>query len=485
MASCATPKSTALKALASLPDFDAWALTSPEALHVLLCGAAWDEASAPGGPMDALLAALAAAHPGSHFARVDCEAVAEVAEGFALTCVPTFLFFRAKLLVERVEGPAAQQVTARVEALARAGAGSSGEGALPASLAALRARVERLVVAAPVMVFIKGTPAEPRCKFSRRLLEILKEAGVPFGSFDVLSDEAVRQGLKDFSQWPTYPQVFSAGKLVGGIDIVQELKDSGELHTMLPVGAGAGAGAEGAAAAAAAAAAAGASAGGAPTAAAAAPAPLSAEQAAEARLLRLSQSAPVVLLMKGTPQAPACGFSERACALLQAGGIAFSPFDVLGDSGVREAAKRLYEWPTFPMVLVQGKLVGGVDVLREMSEDGAAGSLAAQLGVQAGEPLEARLARLVGAARTVAFIKGSFASPRCGFSGQAVQLLAAAGVAVEGAGLAREAQGGADEYPLGELAQFDILEDQEVREGLKKRENWPTFPMLFHKGKCV
>ena len=208
-------------------------------------------------------------------------------------------------------------------------------------------------------------------------------------------------------------------------------------------------------------------------------------QAAEARLLRLSQSAPVVLLMKGTPQAPACGFSERACALLQAGGIAFSPFDVLGDSGVREAAKRLYEWPTFPMVLVQGKLVGGVDVLREMSEDGAAGSLAAQLGVQAAEPLEARLARLVGAARTVAFIKGSFASPRCGFSGQAVQLLAAAGVAVEGAGLAREAREGAGEYPLGDVAQFDILEDQEVREGLKKRENWPTFPMLFHRGKCV
>jgi Grx4 family monothiol glutaredoxin len=474
-----------LKALASLTDFDAWVLTASEALHVLLCGAAWDEASQPGGAMDALLGALAAAHPAAHFARVDCEEVGEVAEQFSLTMVPTFLLLRGKALLERVEGPNAAEVTRRVEALAAApaqqpAAAAAAAAAVPASLAALRARVERLVVAAPVMIFIKGTPAEPRCKFSRRLLEILKEAAVPFGSFDVLSDEAVRQDLKDLSQWPTYPQVFVGGKLVGGIDIVQELKDSGELHTVLPAGA---AGAAGAAAA--------------PPAADAAPAAAPASgPAAQARLLRLAQSAPVVLLMKGTPEAPACGFSERAVAMLRDGGVAFAPFDVLSDSGVREAAKELFAWPTFPMVLVQGKLVGGVDVLREMTEEAAAAaaaagggggsgsgsSLAAQLGVEATEPLAHRLARLVRCARSVVFIKGTAGAPRCGFSSQALQLLGSAGAAVAGARDAREAAAGQPDFALGDLAYFDILEDLEVREGLKKRENWPTYPMLFHNG---
>ena len=478
--SMAESKPSPLKVLSSLSDFDAWVLTSSENLHVLLCGTTWDEASQPGGAMDSLLLALLEATPGIHIARVDCEEVGDLSEQFSLAMVPTFLLFRGKALVERVEGPSAGEVTRKVEALSRpsAAGGASPAGApaaLPPSLLALRARVERLVTAAPVMAFIKGTPAAPKCKFTRRLLEIFTEAGTPFGTFDVLSDEAVRQGVKDFSEWPTFPQVFVGGKLVGGVDIVQELKDSGEYATTFPAApaaetaaAGGGSGAE--------------------QQQQQQQQQATPEQAAQGRLLRLAQSAPVVLLMKGTPAAPACGFSERAVGYLTAGGLPFKAFDVLTDSGLREAAKAMYSWPTFPMLLVQGSLAGGVDVLREMSEAApGAGSLAQQLGVPAaaGEGLQERMSRLVGSARTVLFMKGEFSAPRCGFSAQAVKLLTEAGVEVGGVKKASSAPvGGAGGlYPLGDLAEFDILEDQEVREGLKAREAWPTFPMLFHNNK--
>lgn len=130
--SCASPPSKALTVLTSVTAFDAWLLTSPESLHVLLFGAHWDEASAAGGPMDALLGALSAAHPGVHFARVDSEDVPSVSDQFSIVVVPTFVLFRAKAVVERVEGPNAAAVSQLVEACAlraSAAAGGGGEGA--------------------------------------------------------------------------------------------------------------------------------------------------------------------------------------------------------------------------------------------------------------------------------------------------------------------------------------------------------------------
>ena len=79
------------------------------------------------------------------------------------------------------------------------------------------------------MLFMKGNPAAPRCGFSRKVAEALSSEGINFGSFDILSDEGVRQGLKLYSQWPTYPQVYVQGELLGGCDIVLEMKQGGEL----------------------------------------------------------------------------------------------------------------------------------------------------------------------------------------------------------------------------------------------------------------
>ncbi|OMH82457.1 Glutaredoxin-3 [Zancudomyces culisetae] len=99
---------------------------------------------------------------------------------------------------------------------------------------ALNTKLKALVNEAAVMTFIKGTPNMPRCKFSRRLVDILNENNIIFGYFDILSDEQVRQGLKEFSNWPTYPQLYIKGELVGGIDIVQEMVDNEELLECVP-----------------------------------------------------------------------------------------------------------------------------------------------------------------------------------------------------------------------------------------------------------
>merc|ERR1719243_554070 len=79
------------------------------------------------------------------------------------------------------------------------------------------------------MIFMKGNRNEPRCGFSRQLMEILLETGVEFSTFDIFSDEDIRQGLKKFSNWPTYPQVYVKGELLGGLDVCKELAENDEV----------------------------------------------------------------------------------------------------------------------------------------------------------------------------------------------------------------------------------------------------------------
>lgn len=124
----------------------------------------------------------------------------------------------------------------------------------------LRARLEQLVNQSPLMVFMKGSPDNVRCKFSRQMVELLNETKFVFrssasgicsvhicvlrqkysadfssgcrlsyGHFDILSDESVRQGLKQLSNWPTYPQLYAGGRLVGGVDIVSQMRADGSL----------------------------------------------------------------------------------------------------------------------------------------------------------------------------------------------------------------------------------------------------------------
>ncbi len=93
----------------------------------------------------------------------------------------------------------------------------------------LRARIESIIHSGRVVLFMKGTRQFPACGFSNTVVQILKKEGVAFETFNILADPEVRQGLKEYSSWPTYPQLYVDGKFVGGCDIVTEMHESGEL----------------------------------------------------------------------------------------------------------------------------------------------------------------------------------------------------------------------------------------------------------------
>ncbi len=94
-------------------------------------------------------------------------------------------------------------------------------------------RIKKEIEANKIVVFMKGTPESPRCGFSAATVGIFKSFPYPFKGIDVLADPEIRENLPDYSQWPTFPQVFIGGELVGGCDIIHELKDSGELEKLL------------------------------------------------------------------------------------------------------------------------------------------------------------------------------------------------------------------------------------------------------------
>ena len=97
-------------------------------------------------------------------------------------------------------------------------------------------QIKNVVEENSIMLFMKGSPDFPQCGFSGRLVQILQACGVQFASADVLSDDQIRQGIKDFSNWPTIPQLYINGEFIGGSDIVTEMYESGELQAKLDTG---------------------------------------------------------------------------------------------------------------------------------------------------------------------------------------------------------------------------------------------------------
>ena len=94
-------------------------------------------------------------------------------------------------------------------------------------------RIKDDVASSPVVLFMKGTPVFPQCGFSAAVVQILTHLGVKFKGIDVLTDPEVRQGIKEYSNWPTIPQLYVTGEFVGGCDIVREMFESGELKELL------------------------------------------------------------------------------------------------------------------------------------------------------------------------------------------------------------------------------------------------------------
>lgn len=94
-------------------------------------------------------------------------------------------------------------------------------------------QIHQIVTQNPVVLFMKGTPTFPQCGFSSGAVQILKNCGAEFAAVNVLSDENIRQGIKEYANWPTIPQLYIRGEFIGGSDIMKELYASGELQKLL------------------------------------------------------------------------------------------------------------------------------------------------------------------------------------------------------------------------------------------------------------
>lgn len=97
----------------------------------------------------------------------------------------------------------------------------------------LNTRIKSLIDSSPIFLFMKGTPQMPQCGFSANVVRILDSMHVSYKTFNILSDMDIRDGVKTFSNWPTYPQLYVKGQLIGGNDIVTEMLDNGELQQIL------------------------------------------------------------------------------------------------------------------------------------------------------------------------------------------------------------------------------------------------------------
>ncbi|KAL2066594.1 hypothetical protein VTL71DRAFT_2665 [Oculimacula yallundae] len=233
----------------------------PTTLQVIYFKAEW---AAPCKQMTTVLQTLALSYPiteplSTSWVALDAEDVPDISDSFDVTAVPFLVLQRNNQVLETVSGSDAMKVRAAIEKHANAPSSSTGtaingaavspanNGATAKNLStyaptpqdpatapelssaeikedkeSLHKRLSSLVKAAPVMLFMKGTPSAPQCGFSRQLVALLRENSVKYGFFNILADDEVRQGLKEFADWPTFPQLWVAGDLVGGLDIVKE-----------------------------------------------------------------------------------------------------------------------------------------------------------------------------------------------------------------------------------------------------------------------
>ncbi|KAG6303379.1 hypothetical protein E4U09_000094 [Claviceps aff. purpurea] len=219
------------------------AALSPSTLLIVSFHAPW---AAPCAQMSTVLSALASEYPateplGTKWVSVDAEEMSDVSEIYDVTAVPFLALVRNGHVLETVSGSSAVRVRTAIEKHAKKDGAVVANGISKSSPSAeadeddveadvdedqkkeeLYKRLGDLVQAAPVMLFMKGTPSSPQCGFSRQMVAILREQSVKYGFFNILADDEVRQGLKEYADWPTYPQLWMDSELVGGLDIVKE-----------------------------------------------------------------------------------------------------------------------------------------------------------------------------------------------------------------------------------------------------------------------
>lgn len=321
----------------------------------------WTSWHSPCSQLAPVLTELSNEHKHVAFYSIDAEAYSDIATTYQVEAVPTIIFCENGIEKQRFEAVLAPILVSHltkfstqalnVQKLHSVGvnkqvteekANNEKNTKFPEisgtekeeTIEELNARIEKLIHSNAMMLFIKGSPANPKCKFTRAILELLKKQGiVSFGYFDIWQDPKIKEQIKVYSDWATFPQLYINGKLIGGVDVVRDMIEEGEFEPLIP------------------------------------PQCKKQEESLNDRLKRLIASKPAMLFMKGSPDDPKCGFSEQIVALLNEQGLEFGYFDILTDKTVREGLKKYSDWHTYPQLYIKGKLIGGVDVVKELIDE--------------------------------------------------------------------------------------------------------------------
>jgi Grx4 family monothiol glutaredoxin len=172
------------------------------------------------------------------FAEVDCERLGDVCENEGVESVPFIAFFRTPIAgevrhVERVADVAGAKMDLISMNIRSLYGDNGGKGVQREDFTSVDDYLKYLTTRKGVVMFITGTPSRPRCGFTGRLCALVQELGVPFTYYDVMASDEVCERLKTYANWPTYPQVYVDGELIGGWDICRELNEEGELKATL------------------------------------------------------------------------------------------------------------------------------------------------------------------------------------------------------------------------------------------------------------
>nr|CAB3249484.1 glutaredoxin-3 [Phallusia mammillata] len=279
--------------------------------------------------MNDVLDELAKENANVVFIKVEAEEIPEVSQKCEIEAVPTFVFFKNQQTIGRLNGANVPELRNMIKQHIDTVAPPSKESADPNEI--LNNRLKSLINSAPCMLFMKGDRTQPKCGFSRQMISILNEHNGKYSTFDILQDDQVRQGLKVYSEWPTFPQLYVNGELIGGLDIVKDMVKDNELKDILPKDE---------------------------------------TKSVEDRIREILSKDRVILFMKGEPSGPRCGFSRQIVDILNKTGVQYAHFDILSDEDIRQGLKKFSDWPTYPQLYVSGELIGGLDVVKEMQEAG-------------------------------------------------------------------------------------------------------------------
>ncbi|KAJ5974984.1 thioredoxin [Penicillium waksmanii] len=220
--------------IASQADFSLHLATlSPSTLLIVYFYTPWAEYSTQ---MSTGMSTIASQCPDTvtqttSFVRINAIKLVDIAKEYKFPVAPYVLCLRSDQVLESIRGSDSSKVRNAIGQ--DAGVDAIVVSALLADPAptmekskeekeVLIARLTQMVKSAPIVLFMKGTPKSPLCRFSRRMVAILNEHYIQYDSFNILADEDVREGLKEFGDWPTFPQLWIDGQLVGGLEIVRE-----------------------------------------------------------------------------------------------------------------------------------------------------------------------------------------------------------------------------------------------------------------------